>query len=289
MKVVLIYNPSSGGQYALRSLKRLFKEHDVRIDYSFTVKQLGSNKLASLIARGSTIAVVGGDGTLNSAARRIVGTKSVLLPLPGGTFNHFIRDLGMPADIEAVLGSLSRAKQKRIDVAYVNDELFLNNSNLGLYPFSLIERKSIKKVAGKWIAAVLSAFDQLTAFRRHALVIDGKKVRSPFVFVGNSVYDIERAIIPQRSNLTKGVLTVMVATSKTRRQLIAAVMAVLRGNAATRKDFTVSTRKDMTIYSHRSSLPVSFDGEVKRLKPPLVYTVRPKSLNVLVVKAKARG
>jgi diacylglycerol kinase family enzyme len=109
------------------------------------------------------------------------------------------------------------------------------------------------------------------------------------VFVGNSVYDIERAIIPQRSNLTKGVLTVMVATSKTRRQLIAAVMAVLRGNAATRKDFTVSTRKDMTIYSHRSSLPVSFDGEVKRLKPPLVYTVRPKSLNVLVVKAKARG
>ncbi len=286
MNVVLIYNPKSGGRKTLQALRPLFKRHGVKIEYSFTIQQLDSKKLASLIARGVTVAVVGGDGSLNSVARHLVNTKSTLLPLPGGTFNHFVRDLGMAPDIESVIENLDAGKRKRIDVAYVNDELFLNNSNLGLYPFSLIERKTIRKVAGKWIAAILSAVDQLTAFRRHALIVDGEEFRSPFVFVGNNVYDIQSALVPQRTSLARGLLTVMIATSQTRRQLLSAVMAVLRGDAAKRKDFTVSNPKTMTIYSRRSSIPVSFDGEVRRLEPPLNYRISPRSLNVLVVKAK---
>lgn len=283
MKVVLIYNPKSGSSYDLRTLKRLFKAADIQIEYSFTTNQFGSKKLDDLIKHGRIVAVVGGDGTLNAMARKIVGSKSTMLPLPGGTFNHFVRDLGMDQDVEAVLSGMSRAKERMIDVGMVNDELFLNNSNIGMYPFSLIERKTTKRVFGKHVAAVLSAVDQLSLFRRHKLVIDGEKIRSPFMFIGNNVYDIRASLIPQRTGFTKNTLTVMIATSRTRMALIGSVLAVVRGNVAGRDDFVVTRRREMTVYSTERTIPVSFDGEVKRLTPPLEYRVRPRCLRVLTV------
>lgn len=284
MKVVLIYNTTSGGEYGLRALRETFKRHNIAVEYSFNVKQLSSRKLASLIKQGVIIAAVGGDGTLNAVARLIVGSRSTLLPLPGGTFNHFIRDIGMSAQLEENLAAIKTAKTHKLDVGYVNDEMFLNNSNLGLYPFSLIERKQTKKILGKYAAAVLSAIDQLSVFRRHRLIIDGKKVRSPFVFVGNNVYDIKQSLIPQRSNITKGVLTVMIATSRSRLALIRDIFAVVRGDVSHSDDFSITQRKELTIYSHRKSIPVSFDGELKHLTPPLQYRIDPKAIKVLIAK-----
>lgn len=284
MKVVLIYNQKSGGEYTLQSLKRMLKRYDVAVDYSFTVKQLGSRKLKGLIAKGVIIMAVGGDGTLNSVARLVVGTKSRLLPMPGGTFNHFVRDLGMSVQMEENLAALKSAKTIKIDVAEVNGEVFLNNSNLGLYPFSLIERKKAKKLIGKWPAAVLSAFDQIVSFRRHKLKIDGETLHSPFVFVGNNIYDTSSSLIPQRSNLTDGALTTMVASSSSRLALARAVFAVLRGDVSHRDDFVVQQRTELSIYSHKPRLLVSLDGEVKTLETPLHYRIRPKVLKIIVVK-----
>ncbi len=283
MKVVLIYNVTSGSGYDLRTLKRLFKAASIDIEYSFSTKQLSSKKLLSLVKQGRTLAVVGGDGTLNSVARLLVDTKSVLLPLPGGTFNHFVRDLGMAQTVEEIIARVSEAEVRLIDVGFVNEELFLNNSNIGLYPFSLIERKTTKKLIGKHAAAMLSAFDQLSLFRRHKLLIDNTVIKSPFIFVGNNVYDIAKSLIPQRSDFSKGVLTVMMATSRTRSALLADVLAVIRGDISNRDSFDVTQRKSVTIYSREKKIPVSFDGEVKQLIPPLEYKIRPKCLKVMVV------
>lgn len=283
MSLILIYNPSSGSNYGLRRLRELFKESGVQIDYSFTLKQLSSRKLKQCVGNGVTVAVVGGDGTLNAVARLLVNTPSTLLPLPGGTFNHFVRDLGMYPSVEENVAALATADTKTIDVGYVNDELFLNNSNLGLYPFSLIERKSTKKLLGKYAAAVLSAFDQLVIFRRHSLKIDGETIKSPFVFVGNNVYDIKSSLIPERVSFDKGVLTVMIATSGSRRALIRAIFAVLGGDVSHRDDFQMMRRADLTIHSRHWRVPVSLDGEVKKLTPPLEYRCAPAALRVLVV------
>ena len=284
MNVVVVYNKKSGSEYSLRRIRTLCRSAGIKVDYSFTVNQLGSVKLAHLIERGVILAVVGGDGTLNAAARLVAGTKSTMLPLPGGTFNHFVRDLGMPMHLPDALEQAPKYARRTVDIAEVNGELFLNNSNVGLYPFSLIERKATKRIVGKWVAAALSVVDQLALFRRHALKIDGKRVHSPFVFVGNNRYDIESAVIPVRTRFDENVLTVMIATSERRLQLLAAVFAVLRGDVSKRSDFTVMERRELSIYSHRSKIAVSLDGEVRRLHPPLVYRIRPSGLRVLAPK-----
>lgn len=281
MKVVLVYNDKSGSAMPLRELKRLFKQAGHSVEYSFGISQLRSRKLATLITDGATIAAVGGDGTLNSVARLLVGTQARLLPLPGGTFNHFVRDVLRSVDMQEILANAGTFKSKKLDVGMVNEELFLNNSNIGMYPFSLSERKRTKRYLGKWIAALLSASDQLILFRRHRLSIDGVKVRSPFVFVGNNKYDAEATIVPQRNRLDEGVVCLMVATSPSRLRLIRTLIEVLRGNIKQNTDFEISVKKKITIDTHRSSLPVSFDGEVKRLVPPLIYSSNARALNVL--------
>jgi diacylglycerol kinase family enzyme len=265
-------------------MRKLFSANDIQMSHAFTIKQLHSRSLNQLIRRGVIVAVVGGDGTLNAVARLLVGTKSVLFPLPGGTFNHFVRDLGMYPTIEGNIEAYQNSSVQKIDVGYVNDELFLNNSNLGLYPFSLIERKRTKMVIGKYAAALLSAFDQLFVFRRHALIVEGKKLRSPFVFVGNNIYDIQKSLTPERVSFNKGILTVMIATSSSRRALVRAILDVLKGDVSHRDDFVLSQATSVKIESRRPRLPVSFDGEVKHLYTPLRYRSLPKSLNVLITK-----
>ncbi len=284
MNVVLIYNQKSGGRFTLKQIKRLFKDNGLEVSYSFTMQQLTSRKLANLLKKGVTVAAIGGDGTMNAVARHIVGTKSKLLPLPGGTLNHFVRDLGMTGSVEDVLKQVSTAEEQLIDVGYVNDELFVNNSSLGLYPFTLIDRKSANKWLSKWVAATHAAINQLIRFRRLPFVIDGEKIRSPFVFVGNNHYDIAASLIPQRNSLKKGMLTVMVATSSSRFSLIRAAFATLKGDVSGIDDFKLQERKELTVYSPRVTTPVSFDGEVKRLSFPLEYKVASKVLTVLVVK-----
>lgn len=284
MKVVLIYNHASGGRYTLARLRRMCRDSDITISYSFTVKQLGSPKLAELVRRGNIIMAVGGDGTMNSVARLVVNSRSTILPLPGGTLNNFVRDLKMDGSVEELIARARDSKEQIIDVGYVNDELFLNNSSLGLYPYTLLDRKRTSKVLTKWVAATYAAIRQLVVFRRHRLLIDGKKLRSPFVFIGNNNYDIAASLLPQRKKLTGGLLTVMVATSRSRWHLIRAGFNLVRGKVSHLDDFSLTKRKTIDIYTRTAELPVSYDGEVKMLPSPFFYRSERQCLRVLVIK-----
>lgn len=285
MNVVLVHNAQSGSAKDIRALTSMLRSSGVSVTHSFSIKELESEHYGSLVHRGVIVMAVGGDGTLNAAARTIVGTKSTLLPMPGGTFNHFVRDLGMAPTIEDNLARLHHAHQVRIDVGYVNGELFLNNSNIGLYPFSIAERQRTKKLLGKWAAAVLSAVDQLVRFKLYELTIDGDRFRTPFVFVGNNRFDISKSLIPERSKLNDGVLTVMIAPTRSRAGFFKALLSVLRGDVSGPESMNVQTRTSLLVESNRPTIVVSYDGEVTRVETPLRYSVEPKALKVMVVPA----
>src|SRR6476620_10384727 len=92
-------------------------------------------RLSALAEREEPLVVVGGgDGTISAAASALAGTETRLGILPLGTLNHFARDLSIPADVDEAAALIAKGSVRQVDVAEMNERIFINNSAIGLYP-----------------------------------------------------------------------------------------------------------------------------------------------------------
>src|SRR6476661_7433687 len=115
----------------------------------------------------------GGDGTISAAASAVVGTETVLGILPLGTLNHFARDLGIPADLDEAAKLIASGKDRRVDVAEMNDRIFINNSAIGLYPLMVRDRDVQRKRLGrsKRLAMIVASVRTLARFNHQRLTL----------------------------------------------------------------------------------------------------------------------
>ena len=241
-----------------------------------------TRRLARPIARGDIIAVFGGDGTINSLTNMVAGTQAIMAPLCGGTFNHFVSDVGVPQDLEAALKRLKSVKVRKIDTVKANDTYFVNNSLLGLYPYSLEVRGQLEGKYGKWPAAIAGVTASFVRFHTYHIDINGTKYRTPFVFVGNNNFGLERLGMPGRTRLDGGVMCVYIAKAHTRMGVAKLFVRALTGRLKDDEEFEVLKINDsVTITTSRHHMHVSHDGELSKMKTPITYTLKPKSLRIL--------
>jgi diacylglycerol kinase family enzyme len=82
------------------------------------------------------VVAFGGDGTVNEAANGLLGSRTPLTCLPGGSSNVYARMLGIPNDIVDATEHLLRLaddwRPRPVSLAMVNDRRFLFSSGLGL-------------------------------------------------------------------------------------------------------------------------------------------------------------
>jgi diacylglycerol kinase family enzyme len=82
------------------------------------------------------VVVFSGDGTINEAANGVIGTKTALTTLPGGSGNVYNRILTLPPDvIDATERLLRRAddwQPRQVLMGVVNERRFLFSSGVGL-------------------------------------------------------------------------------------------------------------------------------------------------------------
>ncbi|QTP56270.1 diacylglycerol kinase family lipid kinase [Billgrantia sulfidoxydans] len=84
------------------------------------------------VAPGDRVLVAGGDGSVNLAASICIEHGAVLGVLPSGTANDFARNLGLPDDPVAVCRVALGAHTAKVDVAWINGQLYLNVAHIGL-------------------------------------------------------------------------------------------------------------------------------------------------------------
>jgi YegS/Rv2252/BmrU family lipid kinase len=242
----------------------------------------------AIAERGDAMLIVGGgDGTISAAAAALAGTETLLGILPLGTLNHFARDLGIPADLEEAAKLIAGGKERRVDVAEMNGNIFINNSAIGLYPLMVVDRDQQRKRLGrsKRLAMAVASLRTLARFKHHRLTLtinDHKaQVDTPLLFVGNNEYRVELPAAGERKSLQDGELCVMVMRTKTRLGFIGASVRALLNRS--RQDDMVRLEKveRLRVSSRRSHLAVSLDGEVVRVPPPLDYKIRKKALRVV--------
>ena len=238
--------------------------------------------------RGDPLLIVGGgDGTISAAAAAVADTDTALGVLPLGTLNHFARDLGIPNDLDEAARVIAAGAQRRVDVADMNGELFINNSAIGIYPLMVVDRDLQRRRLGrsKKLAMVVASLRTLARFhhQRLTLTVNDQKERvdTPLLFVGNNDYRLDLGAPGHRQSLEDGQLCVLVMRQKTRRGLIAATIRALLNRSRSNDMVRIEGVERLRVSSSRSTLAVSLDGEVTHSAPPIDYRIRPGALRVI--------
>lgn len=267
----------------------IFNENEIDVDISLAQSGAEVTELARDAARRpyKVIVAAGGDGTVNSVAATVIDSDKILGVLPLGTLNHFARDLKIPFDLEAAVQTIVAGHVIEVDVAEVNNRIYLNNSSLGLYPTIVRERQKLERLgSGKWPAFIWAT---IQALRRYPFLdvrlrVNGEllDLATPFVFVGNNEYAMDLFNIGLRERLDRGVLSIYITQRTSRLKLIGLALRAVFGRLRDDKDFLALSSNEVKIQTAHKRLRVAFDGETDQMETPLLYRVRPRALRVIV-------
>lgn len=238
--------------------------------------EVGTIVRSAIAAGHRRIAVAGGDGTIGAAAAELVGSSVELAIVPGGTLNHFARDHGVPDDAtEAV--ALARAGTARgVDVAKVNDRVFLNTSSVGAYTAFVRTRDRIEGTWGYTVASVIAAVRTWFTMHRFAVEVTGPDgphlFRTPLLFVGVGERELRAPALGGRVSDGARGLHVLVVRGRTRGAVLAlALGAAIRGLRGIPAPHLESVILDRCVVTLRRRALLATDGEIVPLESPFTY------------------
>ena len=247
-------------------------------------------RLKSAIDQGTKrILVVGGDGTIATAAALVAKTGIELAILPGGTLNHFAKDHGIPTDLAKAAVVAGGGQVVGADVGYVNDCVFLNTSSLGAYVTFVRERERLEKLFGYSIASVLAFVRMLAEIRTFTVTLEvegmKKSYRASLVFIGVGERELKLPILGNRVKNGKRGLHVMIVQGRKPARLFALALAgITKGRQQADKlpEFDEFLVESCTIDLTRPSATIGLDGELKRFRTPLDYRIERDALRLVV-------
>jgi diacylglycerol kinase family enzyme len=281
---VLIINLKSGGGKAERF--DLAGEARAR-GVEPVVLRPGDDLLAlaeDAIARGaSAIGMAGGDGSqalvATVAARRDVAHVCI----PSGTRNHFALDLGLDRDdVVGALDAFTDGVERRIDLAQVNDRVFVNNASLGVYA-KVVQSEAYRDAKletwTRMLPDLLGA--DASAIDLEFSTPDGSTCRdAPLVLVSNNPYQLTNmAGAGTRARLDEGVLGVNAARVRSAAEVSKLVALELVGQLGRFPGLLSWSAPEFEVRS-QGPVEVGLDGEALVLEPPLRFVSLPGALRV---------
>ena len=144
-QATLIYNPTAGfwdWSAVIAKVVSFWETQGWTLHIASTRHTGHATELARQAAAANhrLVFAAGGDGTLNEIANGLVGTASVLAPMPVGTANSFAKELGLPRPnvlhpdyLLEVSQALARGRVQAMDVGYVADAAATDGTQTGRY------------------------------------------------------------------------------------------------------------------------------------------------------------
>lgn len=251
----------------------------------------------------TAVVAVGGDGTLNTVAQAAHAAGCAMGVVPLGTFNYFARTHGIPVDPTEAVRMLLRSTPIPVQVAGVNDRLFLVNASLGLYPDLLEDREAYKARFGRsrWVAFVAACATLLRSQRKLRVHIEMggtvRDVQTLTLFVGNNRLQLKQLGAEPEDTVagTPGdgsmaaVMLRPIGTLPMIGLMLHGAMGRL-GEAAGVERFEFQHMVvNPTLTQGRRGVKVAFDGEVATLRAPLDFRVFAQPLVLLVPPRREAG
>ena len=266
-KAILIVNTASRrGASAFKQARALLGEAGVELLDARAVKnpEALQGEVTAAIDRAPMVIVGGGDGSLSETVDHFLGTDTVFALLPLGTANSFARTLGIPLDLEGAIDVIARGEARRIDLAAIDGDYFLNNAALGLAPIVAESvPKGLKRSLGRF-GYLLWAGWSAANFRAFRLKLDdGQRVHRLWATearIANGRYHGGVELI-ESADLQSGEIVVQAVTGRSIARLglsyLASALKLARRHETVREFHAERIRIET-----RPRMRVSIDGEL---------------------------
>ncbi len=259
--VVAVVNPRSGGGRGARLAAAV---RDLLPGAELIVLDPDDDVGAAMraaAARAEVLGVIGGDGTVQTAAAVATQAGHPLLVFPGGTFNHFAADLGVDRLSDAVR-ALAQGTAIEVDVGLANGKPFLNTSSLGRYPTFVRIREQWEGRVGKPVAAAIALVLAGRRERPIRVIVDGREHLVAMMFVGNGRYQPHGFAPSWRPRLDDGRLDLRILTFDRRFALLRILASLLTGRLGRSSLYIEDDPVDLRVELPDGPAPLARDGEV---------------------------
>ncbi len=286
-KILFLINPISGiGKQ--KTIERYIeseldlKKLDINIQYT-EYKGHARELAAKAIGVYDAVVAVGGDGTVNEVASRLVDTDTALAIVPTGSGNGLARYLNIPMRIHKAIQSLNYFVEKRIDTMKVNQFCSVNVAGIG-FDAHISHNFEGKKLRGPlgYLQLITTEFANYQS-ENYQLTIDNKSFdRKAFLisFANSSQYGNNIHIAPN-AQIDDGWIDVSIIHDFPKINAPAMVFSLLDKSINKNDNDEVVRAKEIQI-EHPSELKAHIDGEPVFLGTKAIIKIKPLSLKVIV-------
>jgi len=290
-KVLVLVNPKSGLPRMFTTMKnaldRCWDVEGIDLSYQFTQsKEDGIAKAERAVESGvDTVIVSGGDGTVSTISRVLVGTDTVLGVIPTGSGNGFARHFNIPLSPPRAVEALARGSVKSIDVGVVNGTPFFVTCSMA-WDAAIVRTFEKSPLRGilPYVFAGVQEFFEYRPQDMSVTLAGGEELdfRLPVLFtVANLTQYGGGAIIAPGAKEDDGELELIVGLQRDFPLILANLGRLFDGSADQIPRVITRSAKGMVV-RRAKPVPIQVDGEVVDAPETIEIGVRPGALKVLV-------
>ncbi|MGV0743700.1 bifunctional phosphatase PAP2/diacylglycerol kinase family protein [Mycolicibacterium sp. XJ870] len=278
--VVLVINPASGGGTGARILDEVRKTLPGAEIVELTDDDDLEKALRDAASRCEVLAVGGGDGTVACAAGVVLDTGVPLAVFPGGTFNHFARDIGCDS-VARTVEAIRQGTAAYVDLVCLNEkQMVINTASIGAYPKYVRRREKLEHRLGKRLAGVYAMYLTLRRDDPVRITYDDKTLDTSLFFLGNSTYMPSGFAPSVRQRMDDGLLDVRILETGRRFSRTRIATAVALGRLERSPLYHELQVPEFRFATVGGPAMLAHDGEVGEACNEATFSVRYRALPV---------
>ena len=290
-EVLVLVNPRSGLRRSFGSMRRAFDEYwDIPGQaLLYQVSQNAADAVAKTmraVGRGvETIIAVGGDGTISTIGRELVGTSCTLACIPTGSGNGFARHFGIPLEPHKAIRALASGKRRTIDVGVVGGVRFLVTCSMA-WDASIVRSFDKSPIRGI-VPYIFAGVQEFLGYKPQSVTLTTEtgevlSFDDPMVLTAANLTEFGGgARIAPQAKADDGKLELVVALRQDMPKLIANIGRLFNGTINMLPEVVTRTFSHLTV-TRDSAAPIQVDGELMDAPGEVEIYVEPKALTVLV-------
>jgi len=228
------------------------------------------------------IVAVGGDGTINEVASKLVHSEKILAIIPFGSGNGLARFLNIPLVAKKAIELINRGVHQLIDTAELNGKRFFNMAGMGFDAHLSAVFAGNKKRGLK--SYVELGFKEITTYKAqpYHIEIDGVSYDNDAfaISIANSSQYGNNVYISPKSSLTDGYLDVCIIHPISLLKLPILAFQMITGKTHQSSLVKIIRGKHIKILRNAPNA-VHLDGEPLQLGQELEIKIIPASLKIL--------